>query len=145
MKIHQNQGPAVNQAQRLQNALGLFKPPSGGVGSLNRGIGVVDPDDDIAYALENLLRGPGDGVPSAAYAPCQTDLSTDERISEAPKLNHAIHRIKYNYQLPLGFCARINDAMISTESVLWAVRAKSIAESPRPFFNDGSAPASSSN
>jgi hypothetical protein len=57
----------------------------------------------------------------------------------------SIHRIKYNYQLPLGLCARMNDAMISTESFLCAVRAKSIAESPRSFFNDGSAPASSSN
>ena len=95
VKIHHTEIGVVNAAQSRQNALGIYKPPSGGVGSLSRGIGVVDPDRDIANALENLLRGPGDGAPSAVYAPCQTVLSTNERISEDPELNHSIHRIKY--------------------------------------------------
>lgn len=97
MNTHQQTGS--NQAQRLQNALGLFKPPTGGVGGPRRGIGVVDPDDDNSEGgIHQAGRGDGAHVPRPAPVPCQTgiDLSANERISEGAELNPSIHRIKYN-------------------------------------------------
>lgn len=98
MKTHQNSANSQNPAQRLQHALGLFKPPTGGVDSSDRGIGVVDPDgDNPPGELCKVERGEDAGNPYPTLVPCQTGihLPANERISEGAQLNPSIHRIKY--------------------------------------------------
>ena len=98
MKIDQTGLARGNAAQRLQSALGAFKPPASWGGSLNRGIGVVDPDvNKVAERLDDGRVSDG-ALPGPSFAPCPTVLATNERISEAPKLNRSIHRIKYETQ-----------------------------------------------
>lgn len=105
MKTIQNYGPPGYRTPTLQNALGAIQIQFRGVGSLSRGIGVVHPDGGTKPALSRLPRVPGVALPDPTHAPCQTVLPTYERISEGPKLDRAIHRIKYKtpkLPAPLG-------------------------------------------
>lgn len=141
MKTTQTGFSQGNTAQRLQSALGAFKPPSSWGGSQNRGIGVVDPDGDRTVERLDDGRVWGGSLPVPTFAPCQTDFATIERISEAPKLNRSINRIKYKsqsngssastYHQPLvAFRALTKAAMISTDSFFCTRIAKSIAVNP---------------